>query len=344
MSPSARRTHILVSAAILAIFVGTCAAIDFASGSARVAQWFDDWGEARARKINRAYVHEGVFGEQLHGLLLIDAPQMNYEQGGVYFFGSSNLVFAAQFNDLPAEQSKYLHCYGFPSANPTECLQFIRYFEQADGFLRRGASRTCVVIALSENDLLGLPAEGWYIPSALPDMQVFDYDPGQGVLTVPMPQWKRAYLIRKLRWNDLMSQIPRMHNGLPPPRLDRPGFDAEIKRLLTANLPGATEQQVKDVQAILDYVQSRGAHAAVVRLPAGTWSLGTPFDDAFRKNIPQMCAARGVPFLDLSRLLSDEEFMDAHHPTFLGAEKVRDEMVKFALTQLHAMGVQAEEH
>jgi hypothetical protein len=157
------------------------------------------------------------------------------------------------------------------------------------------------------------------------------------------PAWKRAYLIRRLRWYDLMVQIPRMTKRLPPGRLNRPAFDAEITRLLAVNPPDGSAQQIQELEGILDYVKSHNANAAVVRLGKGSWSAGTVFDQAFTRNVPAMCAARGVPFLDLSHLLRDDEFMDAHHPTFIGAEKERDELAKFALTQLRAMGVQVDE-
>src|SRR4051794_10578875 len=85
------RSHMAVSLLLLPLFVGTCIALDLGASSPSIARRFDEYGERVSRSINRSFVHQGVFGDAFNGLMLVDAPQTNYDAGGVYFFGSSNL-------------------------------------------------------------------------------------------------------------------------------------------------------------------------------------------------------------------------------------------------------------
>src|SRR3954466_6368872 len=82
------RSHLAVSLLLLPIFVGTFVALDLGASSPRIARRFDEYGEGVNRQINRAFVHQGVFGDAFNGLMLVDVPQASYDAGGVYFFGS----------------------------------------------------------------------------------------------------------------------------------------------------------------------------------------------------------------------------------------------------------------
>ncbi len=333
------RSHIAVSLLLLPIFVGTCVALDLGATSPSIARRFDEYGEGVSRTLNRAFVHQGEFGDAFNGLMLIDAPQTDYDAGGVYFFGSSNLIFAAQFAHLPGEQQKFLHDCGFPGANPTQILQLIRFLEKEHGFLTRGTEKTHVAICLSENDLIEEPGASWFLPSALRDTGLFTYDKSVGIAAVPMSGWARAIEVRKLRWFNFMQQFKRAMTRLPPAVLDLEAFRAEIKRIITSGSSEATPRQVAEVGRILDYLKDRKVAVTVVRLPKGSWSEGSLLDRAFTQDVTALCAERDVPILDLSHLLRDEEFMDAHHPAFTGAEKERDALADFALKDLRKRGV-----
>jgi len=333
------QAHLAVSLLLLPFFVGTCVALDMGASSPSIARRFDDYGEGVLRSLNRAFIHQGAFGDSFNGLMLVDAPQTNYDAGGVYFFGSSNLAFAAQFAHLPEEQQKFIHGFGFPAANPTQIFQFIRYLEAQHGFLARGREKTRVVICLTENDLLEEPGATWFLPSALSATGLFTYDPGKGIAPVPMCCLGRASKVRELRWFSFLQQIKRATTKLPPVQTDPEDFRAEVRRLLAMNTPEATSRQVAELGRMLDYLKAKDIAVAVVRLPKGSWAEGSALDRAFTQNVTALCAARGVPILDLSHFLRDDEFMDAHHPTFIGAEKERDALADFALNDLRKTGV-----
>jgi hypothetical protein len=328
------RSHVAVSLLLLPIFVGTCVALDMGASSPSIARRFDDYGENVSRNINRAFVHQGVFGDAFNGLMLVDAPNTKYEAGGVYFFGSSNLVFAAQFAFLPEEVQMVIHNFGFPGANPTQIFQLIRYLEQQHGFLNRGAAKTHVAICLTENDLIEEPGASWFLPSALRDTGLFTYDKSQGIAPVPMSGWARAIKVRELRWFNLMQQFKRATTKLPPASTDVEAFRGEVTRLISTSEPEATPRQVAELGRLLDYLKARNIDVTVVRLPKGSWAEGSALDRAFTQDVTALCTGRGVPILDLSHLLRDDEFMDAHHPTFTGALKERDALARFAAGKL----------
>ena len=188
-----------MSLLLLPIFLGTCARC-WTGGEQRSIRG-DSMSTAKAsRRSNREVQFiRARFGDAFNGVMLIDAPQTDYDAGGVYFFGSSNVVFAAQFANLPEQQQKLIHDFGFPGANPTQIFQFIRYLEQQHGFLKRGAAKTHVAICLTENDLIEEPAAMWFLPSALRDTGMFTYDRSEGFGLVPMSKWERAHPVARLR-------------------------------------------------------------------------------------------------------------------------------------------------
>jgi hypothetical protein len=154
-----------------------------------------------------------------------------------------------------------------------------------------------------------------------------------------MNSWKRAITIRKLRWYDLVQQFKRMSERRPPAQTDVEGFKREVKRFAGTAPPGAIARETAELGRLLDYLKARNVSVTVIRLPKGSWAEDSVLDEAFTRDIPPLCASRGVPILDLSHFLRDDEFQDARHPTFLGAQRERDALTDFALNDLRQKGV-----
>ena len=114
---------------------------------------------------------------------------------------------------------------------------------------------------------------------------------------------------------------------------------AEARRSGTSN-DWSTDPppQLKELAQLLDYLKAKGIKIQFLMMPSGHWNDGLPLHEKFVATIPPMCAARGIPLLDYSHLLPDDEFMDSHHPSSRGAKMIHDAMVRAALLHLHQTG------
>ena len=337
------RIHIRTALAMLAAVVVACAAVDFCAHSRRVAEWLDARALISYKRYNRAYNHTRNYGDPFEFLMLDELPKADYSKGGVYVLGSSNVMFCADFADLAPEQARLIHDYGFPGASPAEIFQFVRFLVENEGFLTAGPGKTEVLLSLCENDLLEAgpwgPGAGGYFPPYLNASGFYHYDPTGGISVVPMSPVERFFKLRKNRWRSFLQRCGRMLE-----RTAHSPVDMQTRRV-EAMRYGASDDwsahpppQLKELARLLDYLKAKGVKVQFLMVPSGHWNDGVPLHENFVAAIPPLCAARGIPLLDYSRLLSDDEFMDAHHASYKGALKLHDAMVRLALEHLYQTG------
>jgi hypothetical protein len=332
-SSSVARLHISMALVLLAIYCGMCAAVDLSARSAAVAKRLDDRDLARYRALKRPFAHTRNCGDFFETLMLDEVPRANHAAGGVYFFGSSNAVFCADFDGLPPAQVKGMHNYGFPGANPTEISQFIHYLVEHEGFLASGAAKAHVVICLTQDDMLEPPGAGGFFPPYLEESGLYHYDLQDGIAPIPMRAWVKTLKVRRSRWTSFIQRCHRSLEGVPPsPPIEPRDFAKESVRAVAMSPPGSNDRQFVVLAALFDYLKHRNANITFIMLPKGTWNAGLELDAAFVAKIPPMCRADNVRMIDVSHLLRDDEFMDPHHPNFDGAAKVRDAMIEFAMS------------
>jgi len=86
--------------------------------------------------------------------------------------------------------------------------------------------------------------------------------------------------------------------------------------------------QVKRYKMFNDYFKLRGIEYYLVLMPTSTFMYDrVPVE--YKPQIEEFSKQTGIPVLDLTDLLSDEEFYDPNHPNRSGAVKVTNEIIKF---------------
>jgi len=340
--PDTDRTHCTVSLLLLAVCGMLCAAMDVAARSQRLAIWLDDRAAVEYERQNRAFLRTRNYGDFFETLMLDELPHADYSRGGAYVMGSSNVVFCAEFGDLPTEPRKLIHNYGFPGADALEMLQFVQYLTDHEGWLRAGGDKTAVLIGLNYKDMLDTTAQfggaGDFFPAYLNGSGLFQYDPKQGVSLPPMSPWERSLLIRRNQWRSFAIRLERSITPVKNLQANAAAIHAAAERASKIGESLETSSQWAQLQRLLDYLKARHMRASLLIMPTGTWFDGIPAEQIFITRLPRMAAANGVPLIDLTHLLSDDEFMDDRHATFAGAKKVHQALLKWAFNQLHQTG------
>jgi hypothetical protein len=339
--PAISRTHCIVSLLLLVICGVLCAAVDAGARSTRVAKWLDDHAQAQYAGQDRAFLRTRNYGDFFETLMLDELPRADYSRGGAYVFGSSQLVFCAEFADLPSEARKLIHNYGFPGANATEIRQFITYLEDQRGLLRAGGEKTAVLLCLSPTDMLETTAEfngaGGYFPAYLKGSGLFDYDAARGISDTPMSAWQRNLALRRTQWRSFVHRLARSVESVQRRRADPISLRKAEEQ---ASAAGQTVEgsQWAELNQLLDQLNARHVRTTMLIMPTGSWYKGLPVYDQFVARLPSMASARGIRLIDCSGLLTDAEFMDEHHATAAGAKKVHDVLVRWAFDELRQTG------
>ena len=321
---------------MLLVCGGICAAVDQAAHSQRVFKWLEDRALADSRKQGQPFVRTGNFRDYFDTLMLDELPGADYSRGGVYFFGSSNVLYCADFADLPPDQVRLIHNYAFPGADPGEILQFIRYLVERRGFLAAGAEKTCAVVCLGQDDMVqSTPEEqgaGGFFPAYLKSSSFYQYDPVDGIRDAPLTSWNYFAKLRRARWRGLMQRLGRSLEGAPRRQIDMKALREQAERAKTS--ASYKPLELAELERLMVYLKSRNVDVRFLFMPMGSWNDGTPVHEAFISKTSAICAAKGIPVIDLGQLLSDDQFMDFHHANLEGAQKVKNVLVDVALKYL----------
>jgi hypothetical protein len=152
----------------------------------------------------------------------------------------------------------------------------------------------------------------------------------------------RAYFstlpIRRNQWRSFAMRLKRSVEPVKRLQANAAAIRATAVRMSAVGESLETSGQWAQLQRMLDYLQARHVRVSLLIMPTGSWFKGIPAEEIFMTRLPHMAAANGVPLIDLTDLLSDDEFMDDRHPTFAGAKKVHQALLKWALDQLHQTG------
>lgn len=97
-------------------------------------------------------------------------------------------------------------------------------------------------------------------------------------------------------------------------------------------------QQVAIFGSMIVDLRARGVKVMVVLLPQGSWELGLQQRAWYDKAVQTLCAKEGIPLLDWSHLLDDDDFADSNHPNPDGVDKLNSKFLELALPFLHSTG------
>jgi len=284
-------------------------------------------------------------------LLNYEIPRADFSQGGVLFFGSSNVKVSLKTWELPPEEERCVANYALSAARHSFIERFIRYLVDEEDMAAAG-DRMMVVFGLFYNcaaaDPKGISAR--FATGLFQRHGLYTFGETGAIRTVPMTRLERLLRLEKV---NLTAYLRR---ALSNPVTDRTGLTAEASSVVSQQQhdpeaytrrwregmgPNWREAMPPEVEALgrtIGRLQARRVQVACYLTPIGSWHRQLPFPEAYRKLVETTLAEHGVPLHDLTRLLSDDEFQDSTHANYRGQAKYHEALMRIAREHLRSLG------
>ncbi len=327
--------------ALLAAVVGTCCCVVGLTRCDTPRAWL------QVRRLAQWHADGGQYQQTLHfvdfeeRLLLDELPHADYSHGGVYFFGASNVKVSIMPWELPPAIRSRVGNYGVSSANFTQQRQFIEYLIQHRGLLRAGSGRVSVVFGLFYGNAVEVRnrPNGDYFPSLFQRHGLFTYSDRDGIRPVETSALRRWLVTEKAVASNFLRTYLFGLKGRWKPQLahDAGEYAAYWSGYLGSDWQAGMASQMGEWAAVIDSLLLRGVRVTAVLLPLGSWHGGLPYPSAFREQAAAVCGQHGVPLVDCSSLLPDDEFQDSTHPNLRGQMRLHRALEDLALRELRAI-------
>jgi hypothetical protein len=300
-----------------------------------------DWELARFAAGKEHFMNRGMFREFEDRLILKELAKADYSQGGTYFFGTSAMKWALKTWELPPDQRSRICNYGIGATGHELQFQFIRFLVEERGFLRAGGENVHVVLGAYWSMGIYWPPKG-YFGMLWKRHGLFDYDPTRGISVLALKPVQRTVRVVKAHCAGLIAgtanritcyaAIAAGMRLTPTERLQDP---TEIRKWVRrmADRSGWEEPLRIQILALGDtvtYLRDRGVRVSITMLPTRTafFELGLP--NAYCDQIHRLCKNRDIPLIDLTHLLSEDEFWDINHSNVRGLDKTHAALLALA--------------
>ena len=304
-------------------------------------QWLTATISGLVESNGKMFSYTGNFIDFEDRVILDEVPRTEYSEGGVYFFGTSNMKWAFQTWDLPATQRRLVHDYGIGASNHFGQLRFIQYLIKYRRFLTVG-ERDLVVLGVSFHDAGGDVDDWGFFRPVLRRWGLFTVTTEGAIAPVPMSGIERWLRIEKARSTGFIWNLGRLaHNwtlaffgwGRPPPH-DPANYQQFWREIMGPQWRQNLDSQLEWLREAVELVRSRHAEVTVMLLPQATWMDGMPFKSAYEAKVRTLCQRTSTPLIDFSRAIPDQEFVDSNHLGPEGQEQFRGLVMSQILPQL----------
>jgi hypothetical protein len=286
-------------------------------------------------------------------IVLQEMPDLDTSQGGVYFFGASNMKWSMRVPDLPPAQRKLVHDFGAGEGSPYFHRQFTEYLVKHKDLLRAGPEKTLIVFGTGFiNSRPALEGPATFFPYLWRRYGLYRYDFAKGIERVSYGnRFLDAYFLEKARCSSFVQGLIDKAGRLMVPKIlrrratekDAAAFAAVYEQRMGPDWEDGIRKHGRELQDWFDYVRSQKMNFAVVLLPLASWhGPPLPYPPKYRAEIEAFCKRNNVPFYDLSALVDDDGFLDHIHMNSKGQPKTDAALMKIARTFLMKTGAWPE--
>jgi hypothetical protein len=341
---TARIWQPLVCLSLVAAVGLSAAAIEAAIHSEPLGAWMDrSWAAAN----DSANDYQRHYRDTEDRVVLDDVAELDPSQGGVYFFGASNMKWAMQVPDLPQDERKLVHNFGAGEGSPYFQRQFTEFLVKHKGILRAGAGKTLIVYGTSF--LNARPASD-SPKTVFSDMWrrygLYKYDFHAGIEPITLCPACDAYLLEKARATSFVQGLMDRGERLALPKSlrrrnttkDPAAYAADYRRRMGADWEQAMQGHRRELQQWLDYVRAEKMDFKIALLPLASWHKPLDYPEKYRAMIVDFCKTNDVPLVDYERLVTDDDFMDHIHMNPQGLEKTDAALMEIARKFLKGKG------
>ncbi len=343
--PGLARTRCGLSLALLSVIAGTFAVVDLAARNRWLAARIADWDLRRFEAGRERLMDRGSFLEFEDRLILEELPNTDATRGGVFFFGTSSLKWGLKLWELPAELRPLVHNYGIGATSHALQSQFIRYLVEHRGLLAPGGDRVHVVLAFYWAMALDWSPATFFGP-LWERHGLYRYSERDGIQPIRLDPWQRRLREERARCSGFLggnlnrlARLITVSLGIPLSETERLEDPAAVARWARRAIGGPSwreslPRQMAELDRLITYLERSDVDVTFVLLPHRA-----PFEElelprAYREEARRVCQRHAVPFIDLSRLLAEDEFWDINHSNYRGLTRTHDALLEIAVDRL----------
>lgn len=348
--PSPRRAQTAIPLLLLLAVAATCLAVGAAAHSRGLERWLvtRDLASFRAGTEHMAMRDNRLDFEDRW--ILDELPDADRTRGGVYFFGSSPMKWALAGWEIPADVRPYIGNYAIGATDHDMQFQLIRFLVEKQDLLRAGPEKVHLVLGLYWSMGQAWKPQGFFGP-LWERHGLYRYDAAQGISIAARPRWLTALKRERARCSSFiggnlhrLARLAAATAGVAVTETDNIQDPSAVKewadRLAVRDdwqTPLTT--QMDALGRLFDYLDRHHVAATIVLLPHRAPFEDLPEPVAYRERVRAFCDERAVPFVDLSRLLAENEFWDMNHSNYAGMMKTHAALMEIADRRLREMGV-----
>lgn len=347
---SPRRAQTAVPLLVLLAIAATCLGLGAAAHSRSLESWLvgRDLASFRAGAEHMAMRDNRLDFEDRW--ILDELPGADRSHGGVYFFGSSPMKWGLAPWEIPADVRPYVGNYAIGATDHAMQFQLIRFLVEKEDLLRAGPDKVHLVLGLYWSMGQLWKPQGFFGP-LWQRHGLYRYDPVAGISEAVHQPWLAAVKRERARCSSFIGgnlhRLARLAaitagvavtetDDIQDPRAIREWADRLAVR---DDWQTPLDAQMDALAQLFDYLDRHQATATIVLLPHRAPFEDLPMPVAYRERLRTFCDGRGVPFVDLSRLLAENEFWDMNHSNYAGLMKTHAALMEIAEQRLRAMGV-----
>lgn len=347
MTPSptialAARRQLAIGAALLGVLAAITAAAALLAGSPAVLDWIEARKLAYAARTRTIYSYERGYTDFEDRMTLAELPAIDASRGGVYFIGSSNLKWGLDTWTLPAAEQARVHNLGIGGTSHTMQAALVRFLVERIGLLRAGGERSLFVFGGSYHCAGHLDDDRGFFASLWRRHGVYTYAPDTGIDWADAPPLLRALRSERAHVAGFLQGLGReLARGLAGEAVrvhDAARYNEARRTFMGEDWAAKIERQSDAFVRTARDLRARGAAVTLVLLPQGSWEANLPFHAAYTARMREVCAAHGIPVVDLGDLLEDEDFADSNHFNPAGQTKFTARVMDLARAHLRATG------
>jgi hypothetical protein len=346
---SARRVQAVYALAVLALLIGTCVVTDLLAQNRSLERWLTETESALVEGNGKVFSYDGNFIDFEDRLMLDEIPRTDYSNGGVYFFGTSNMKLAFQTWDLPKNEKRLVHNYGIGAADHSIQLRFIKYLITYHRFLTAG-DRDLVVFGAAFQNAVGDAYLHDYFLVELGRWGLFTITKDGAIAPTPTSPIARWLQIEKARSTGFIWNLGRFARnwtltklglGRSPPR-DPHSYPRFWWDVAGPQWWPNIEAQLESLKEAIELARSRHADVMVMLLPQASWMDGLLFRSLYDEEVRALCQRTSTPLTDFSQAIPDKEFVDSSHWGAEGQRQFRDLIMPEILAHLRRIEPQEE--
>lgn len=340
----------IISMLLFFSMAGTFGLVSASAHSRWLAGLANSWEVRRFQENREHMMDRSLFLEFEDRLILDQIPHADYSRGGVFFFGSSTMKWAMTNWTLLPDLRPLIGNYAIGASSHALQYVFIRHLVEHENFLKAGGDKVHVVLGLYWSMGLYWNPQTYFKP-LWERHGLYTYNDTGGIQPVPMNSFVRAYLTERARCAGFLgSSMNRAGRalvtamGIPLSETEKIQDPARVRQLAVQfGNPPEWEQkmdtQMRVLQQLVDYLQQRKVGITIVLLPERAPYTTLPEPIAYENALRDLCQQDKLPFVDLSRLLSEDEFWDMNHSNYRGLLKTNAALVALAINRLQSMGL-----